>query len=265
MKARPLLPAGAAPAIPPLEKPFSENAFLPQTENSFPTNSEDSPPLEKGFSQDVPLLQPENPPFTNSEHSPASHPAPSTIRGNSPPLEGCPKGGEASTKKESPPATEFLRPPFAEKPAPPPESPLPEAGWPRRNSANYFRLPYNPALKARARALRQAGNLSEVLFWNQVKKGQFRGYDFDRQKVIGNYIVDFYCTNCDVVIEIDGKSHLTKEAYDAQRDAFLQSWGLAVIHIDVKDIFQRLGWVMEMLHAHPALLKPLPPRGNNRS
>jgi hypothetical protein len=64
-----------------------------------------------------------------------------------------------------------------------------------RNTKNYVSLPYNPNLKERAKQLRQAGNLSEVLFWNQLKNKQFRGFDFDRQKIVGNYIVDFYCSN----------------------------------------------------------------------
>src|SRR5690554_5629469 len=128
-----------------------------------------------------------------------------------------------------------------------------------RNSSNYFSLPYNPALKERARALRQAGNLSEVLFWNQVKNKQFKGFDFDRQKIIGNYIVDFYCSNCQVVVEIDGKSHDDKVEYDAKRDAFLESLGLTVIHIPVNDIMFRMGEVMEMLEQHPSLEPPHPP------
>lgn len=53
-------------------------------------------------------------------------------------------------------------------------------------------LPYNPHLKLRARELRQAENLPEVLFWMQVTKGRFYKIDFDRQRVIGNFIVDFY-------------------------------------------------------------------------
>ena len=60
-----------------------------------------------------------------------------------------------------------------------------------RNTKNYMALPYNPKLKERAKELRQAGNVSEVLFWNQVKNKQFKGFDFDRQKIVGNYIVDF--------------------------------------------------------------------------
>lgn len=127
-----------------------------------------------------------------------------------------------------------------------------------RNSSNYFSLPYNPALKERAKALRQAGNLSEVLFWNQVKNKQFKGLDFDRQKIIGNYIVDFYCSNCQVVIEIDGSSHDDKVEYDANRDQFLEELGLKVIHIPVNDIMFKLGEVMEMLNLHPAFEPPRP-------
>lgn len=131
-----------------------------------------------------------------------------------------------------------------------------------RNSSNYFSLPYNPALKERARALRQAGNLSEVLFWNEVKNKQFKGFDFDRQKIIGNYIVDFYCTNCNVVIEIDGSSHDDKVEYDATRDAYLEPLGLTVIHISAKDVLQNLAQTMDWLYEHPALsndLEPPPP------
>src|SRR6056297_2749722 len=101
--------------------------------------------------------------------------------------------------------------------------PAADDGVVKRHSKNYFNLPYNPKLKERARELRKAGNLPEVIFWNQVKRKQFKGYDFDRQKIIGNYIVDFYCTNCNVVIEIDGSSHDHKQEYDAERDAYLES------------------------------------------
>ncbi len=135
-------------------------------------------------------------------------------------------------------------------------------GGQKRNAQNYFQLPYNPNLKDRARQLRKAGNLSEVLFWNRVKNKQFKGYDFDRQKIVGNYIVDFYCTNCNVVIEIDGSSHDDKQEYDAQRDAYLQSVGLTVIHIPVVDVMNNLDGVMEMLFNHPALSGTPPKEGN---
>lgn len=158
---------------------------------------------------------------------------------HSPPVEGCPQDGVVNY----------------------PQKNIPQDGVVKyRNSKNYFNLPYNPKLKERARALRQAGNLSEVLFWNQVKNKQFKGFDFDRQKIIGNYIVDFYCSNCNVVIEIDGSSHDDKQAYDKERENFLESLGLVVIHIPVVDVMNNMNGIMTMLEEHSALQEEIPPR-----
>ena len=105
-------------------------------------------------------------------------------------------------------------------------------------------LPGNTKLKQRATALRQAKNLSEVLFWMQVTKGKFYKIDFDRQRVIGNYIVDFYIKQLALVIEIDGSSHDTKIEYDKQREDYLMSLGLNIYRIKVKDIMQQMPRVM---------------------
>lgn len=123
-----------------------------------------------------------------------------------------------------------------------------------RYTKNYQSLPYNPQLKERAKALRQAGNLSEVLLWNQLKRGQFKGLDFDRQKIIGNYIVDFYCAEKQAVLEVDVSSHDDKAEYDAQRDAFLMGLGLCVIHILDVDVKQNLAGVMDFLSRYPAFV-----------
>ena len=89
-------------------------------------------------------------------------------------------------------------------------------------------LPYNPGLKSRARALRKSGVLSEVIFWQQVHKKKFYGVDFDRQKIIGNYIVDFYYKALSLIVEIDGSSHDNKEEYDQKRESFSKSLGLKI-------------------------------------
>jgi very-short-patch-repair endonuclease len=68
-------------------------------------------------------------------------------------------------------------------------------------------LPFNESLKERAKKLRNNSTLSEVLFWMQVNKKKFYGIDFDRQKIIGNYIIDFYVECLGLVIEIDGGIH----------------------------------------------------------
>ena len=123
-----------------------------------------------------------------------------------------------------------------------------------RHTKEYLSLPYNAQLKERARALRRAGNLPEVLLWNQLKKRQFKGLDFDRQKIIGNYIVDFYCAEKQAVLEVDGSSHDDKAEYDAQRDAFLRELGLCVIHILDVDVKQNLAGVMDFLSRHPSFI-----------
>ena len=108
-------------------------------------------------------------------------------------------------------------------------------------------LPYNPILKERARKLRQARNLSEVLFWKQVTKGSFYKIVFDRQRVIGNYIVDFYIKQLGLVIEIDGSSHIDKEEYDSNREKYLISLGLKVYQITVGGILNNMTSTMNEL------------------
>ena len=56
-------------------------------------------------------------------------------------------------------------------------------------------LPYNASLKARAKQLRKSGNRAEIVFWLAVKSRRLLGLDFDRQRIIGNYIVDFIAIN----------------------------------------------------------------------
>lgn len=143
-----------------------------------------------------------------------------TSKENSPPLEGCPSGGVVPDL--------FIK-----------------------NNPIFFNpileLPYNPKLKERAKELRYAENLSEVLFWMQVHKSNFHSIDFDRQRIIGNYIVDFYVKKLGLVIEIDGPSHDNKEKYDAERDVYLKSLGLQVYHIPVTDVLQNMKTAMSNL------------------
>ncbi|KIA87741.1 DNA methylase [Flavobacterium sp. AED] len=111
-------------------------------------------------------------------------------------------------------------------------------------------LPYNIKLKARSRVLRKAGVLSEVIFWLQVHKGIFWKIDFDRQRIIGNYIVDFYVKTLGLVIEIDGSSHDNKEEYDQKREDYLISLGLKVYKISDLRVKHDLNNVMMELEKY---------------
>jgi very-short-patch-repair endonuclease len=131
-----------------------------------------------------------------------------------------------------------------------------------RSTAKYKSLPFNPSLKTRAKELRKAGMLHEVLLWQELKSKKLNGLDFDRQKIIGNYIVDFFCPEKGVVIEVDGSSHDGKQEDDAKRDEYLRSLGLEVIRLQVRDVFHNRAGVVSYLRNHPALAGTPPEEGN---
>lgn len=116
-----------------------------------------------------------------------------------------------------------------------------------RYSKNYSSLPYNKNISHRASKLRKAGILSEALLWDMLKNGQFLGLDFDRQKQIGNYFVDFYCAELNLVIEIDGSSHDDKYEYDKRRDEYMEKLGLRVIRISDEGVRHRMEMELEYI------------------
>jgi len=95
-------------------------------------------------------------------------------------------------------------------------------------------IPYNPKLKELVRKLRKNMTLSEVLLWNELKQKKMLGYDFDRQRPIDNYIVDFYCKDLQLAIEIDGLSHDFEDVYlyDKNRQKRLEDLGVNFIRFD---------------------------------
>ena len=93
-------------------------------------------------------------------------------------------------------------------------------------------IPYNPELKELARRLRKNMALSEVLLWNELKQKQILGYDFDRQRPIGNYIVDFYCKELSLAIEIDGKTHFLRYDADEERQKALEKIGVNFLRFE---------------------------------
>ena len=75
---------------------------------------------------------------------------------------------------------------------------------------------------------------SEVKLWNELKNGKLNGYDFDRQRPIGNYIVDFYCKDVQLAIEVDGITHQDDLAQwkDAKRQKELEECGVHFLRFD---------------------------------
>jgi len=107
-------------------------------------------------------------------------------------------------------------------------------------------LPYNPKLKQLARELRNNSTLSEVLLWKHLKSKQIKGYDFHRQKPIDNYIVDFFCSELMLALEIDGISHdcEEKDIYDKMRQKRLEELGVKFLRFNDLDIKKNIEGVV---------------------
>ena len=108
-------------------------------------------------------------------------------------------------------------------------------------------LPYNPMLKERARELRKNSTLSEVLLWRHLKGRQMSGHDFDRQKPIGNFIVDFFCNELMLAIEIDGDSHNAKVDQDIERQKMLEGLGVRFLRFTDQDVKQNIDAVVSFI------------------
>ena len=104
-------------------------------------------------------------------------------------------------------------------------------------------------LKPIRKELRNNSTYAEVFFWQQVKGRQLEGRKFRRQTSIGNYIVDFYCPEEKLVVELDGEVHCDEEAikYDEKRTEFLESVGLKVIRFENQDVLKNTEYVLSKI------------------
>ncbi len=99
-------------------------------------------------------------------------------------------------------------------------------------------IPYNPDLKELAKKLRSNMTFSEVKLWNGIKNGKMMDYDFDRQKPIGNYIVDFFCKDLCLALEIDGITHEGEMATvkDRIRQKELEEYGISFLRFNAMNV-----------------------------
>ena len=107
---------------------------------------------------------------------------------------------------------------------------------------------HNKEIVSTARMLRKSMTKEEKHLWYDF----LRTYPvrFLRQKVIGKYIVDFYCAKAKLVVELDGSGHFTEEGkqYDAERTTFLEEYGLTVLRISNLEIYNNFRGVCNYIH-----------------
>ena len=130
-----------------------------------------------------------------------------------------------------------------------------------RNKIGY--IDYNKDLKSFSRELRNNSTLGEILLWNQLKAGKMLGYKFNRQKPLGNFIVDFYCKKLNLVIEVDGYSHNDKYEKDIDREKELIKMGMSILRFteqrcrkDMLNVVRGIeGWIEENINPPSPLYK----------
>ncbi|BET57747.1 endonuclease domain-containing protein [Geobacter sp. 60473] len=119
---------------------------------------------------------------------------------------------------------------------------------------------YTKSLIPRARDMRSNMTEPEKRMWYQCLK--HLPLRFRRQRPVGPYIVDFYCAELKLVIEIDGAGHATDEGivYDAGRTAFLEGLGLRVIRFGNHEVMNNIEGVFESLQkeVRPPSIPPIP-------
>ena len=108
-----------------------------------------------------------------------------------------------------------------------------------RSDAKWWNL-----LKPLARELRKVPTPAEIRLWASLRNRQLGGLKFRRQHSIERFIVDFYCAEAGLIVEVDGDVHLHTVEHDQIRQAYLESMGLTICRIKNDEIFDDLAGVL---------------------
>ncbi|MDP7060158.1 MAG: DUF559 domain-containing protein [Candidatus Marinimicrobia bacterium] len=108
-------------------------------------------------------------------------------------------------------------------------------------------VPYSPRLKQTARTLRKNMTLGEVILWQHIRRRQIKGYQFLRQKPIGEYVVDFFCKELMLAIEVDGESHEGRQREDEERQEKLKKLGVRFLRFQDSHVKQDLANVLKRI------------------
>ena len=115
------------------------------------------------------------------------------------------------------------------------------------------------SIKKLARGLRKRQTPAEIFFWEKVRDRRFRKMKFNRQFVIGYgleeggrryFIVDFYCHELQLIIEVDGKIHDKQKEYDAHRERILESLGFRILRFKNEEVLYKWEEVYDRLLQH---------------
>ena len=109
--------------------------------------------------------------------------------------------------------------------------------------------------KTRRKSLRENQTEAERLLWERLRAKRFFGYKFFRQYGIGNYILDFFCPEISIAIEVDGSQHAEQIEYDKERTEYLKNNNITVLRFWNNDVMKNMDAVLTEVMTH----LPLPP------
>src|SRR5262245_48010954 len=111
------------------------------------------------------------------------------------------------------------------------------------------RIYNNPKRKQKRKELRNRGTAPEAVLWTYLQKSQLLGKKFRRQYSIGPYIVDFYCPECSLIVELDGARHFSmlREDYEFERTSYLQRQGLQILRFENRVLRENADSVLETI------------------
>lgn len=114
---------------------------------------------------------------------------------------------------------------------------------------------------ARAKSLRRRMTLPEVLLWSELRQHKLDGFLFRRQHPVGPYVLDFYCDEGKLAVEVDGAVHANFESrvrHDEDRDAWLEGRGIQVLRLTAKYVLSEMDGVLRMIRAALPDVAPTP-------
>jgi very-short-patch-repair endonuclease len=121
-----------------------------------------------------------------------------------------------------------------------------------------MKAPLDPEFLDFARRLRKNQTDAEKLLWKILRNRQLLGLKFRRQRPVGPYILDFYCHDCKLCVELDGGQHYTGEAQqeDEDRAAFLATRGVRTLRFSNLDVLQNIEGVLLKIAQETTPLTP---------
>lgn len=132
---------------------------------------------------------------------------------------------------------------------------------------NFMTLVYNMAgEKIKRRMLRKNMSITERILWSKLRARKLLGYKFKRQYSVGKFVLDFYCPQLKLAIEVDGDSHFINGAdiYDKERQRIIEAYNITFLRFTNNDIYENLNGVIERIEMHIKSMKmstnpPVPP------